>query len=151
MKRKAKTVTSRKKIVVILAVLVVFSLIIFVGLEQSQPKPVQAADKYFQVVSAAVEPSIGDRIDQNGTVWIIHAVTFTFKPILGEAHGVLVKSWANSEPQDVGDVLMNQLRTVILTSKTGAAITQSADGKFRVTVSIDSMEATGPLTLVLSA
>jgi hypothetical protein len=150
MKKRAKTGTSRKKIAVILTVLVAFSLVIYLGVVQNLPRPPKTAKEYFEVISAAVEPTGKERIDENGTVWVIYGVAFTFKPILGEAHGVLVKSWANSPPQDIGDLSVNQIRTVVLLSNTGSAIRQDADGKFRVTVNVESLEARGPLTLELS-
>lgn len=151
MKKRAKQRRFNRNIVVFLLVVVVFGFVVYLAVLQNPPsaQTQKTAAEYFEVVNAAVETTGQERIEQNGTIWVIYGVSFQFKPVLGDAHGVVVKSWANSQEQDVGDLSKGQARTVVLISPTGLPVRQK-DGKFSVTVRIDSLEAKGPLTFALS-
>ena len=152
MKKRAKPKKSNRNIAIALLVLVVFAFIVYAAWRQYVPTRWSwTAAEYFQIESAAVEPTGKEKIDLNGTLWVIYGITFTFKPILGDAHAVVVQSWANSPSDEgqVGDLSKNQTTIVTLISPNGAAIRET-NGKFPVKIYINSVEANGPLTLNLS-
>jgi len=133
--------------------LVIFGAIIVVGIYQNplqKPKKDEAKD-YFEIVSAAIEPAVNDRIEENGTVWIIHGLTFQIRAVEGDAHEVVILSWANSEPYLIGEMKKGEIKTVFppLSSPFGYSTVQQADGTFPVKIRVKSLEAEGSITINL--
>lgn len=149
-KMKKKKKTGRK--IAILLVLMIFVFITAFAWYLSQvqnPSSKQEAQDYFQVTSAAVNPTGREQIEENGTVWIIHAISVTFKAVGGDAHMVVVQSWAGSQPELIDTMLKDVPRQVILFSSHGTAIRKEPGG-FPVTLRITSVEASGKIKFYLS-
>lgn len=139
--------TGRKRDAAILLIVVVFAAIAVIGLYQnmSSSRPLTAQD-YFQVTEAGI---IDGSVEDNGTIYVVKAITVTFKPVKGDAHEIVVQSWANSEPQDVGDLKKDTLKTVSLFSTYGVALRRQPQG-FLTSIRITSWEATGEVKFYLS-
>lgn len=141
---------SKKKTILAIALLLVFAVIIVIGFHQSQQEVKQyTVEEYFEV-TAAVEPMGNDLFENNGTVWIIHAIWAGVRPVKGDAHAVVVQSWAGSDPLNLGDIPKGQIRRDIMNSYLGSHIAQNrTDGNFHVTLRIYSQEASGRVDVVL--
>jgi hypothetical protein len=139
--------SNRKRDAAILLIVVIFTAIAVIGLYQnmSSSRPL-TAQEYFQVTQAGI---IDGSVEDNGTIYIVKAITVTFKPVRGDAHEIVVRSWANSEPQDVGDLKKDALKTVSLFSTYGVALRRQPQG-FLTSIRITSWEVSGELKFFLS-
>lgn len=147
MSRKIKKKKTSSKIAILLVV-VIFCSITAIALYQSQVQsggPKEAQD-YFEVVSAGVDSG---RVEENGTVWIVTGMSFTFKAVGGAAHEVFIQSWAGSDPIEVGTMLKDAPRTILLLSSRGYVTRKETDG-FPVKIRITSLEASGQVKFYLS-
>lgn len=138
--------TSRKRNAAILLIVVVFAALAVIGLYQnmSSSRPL-TAQEYFEVTAAGI---ISGSIPENNT-YLVTAITVTFKPIRGDAHEVVVQSWANSDPQDVGDLKKDAVFTVSLYSQYGVVLKRQPQG-FLTSIRITSWEASGEVKFYLS-
>lgn len=136
----------RRKATVIVLVVVVFGVIVGIGLYQNPGTSSVPADEYFQVIEAGV---IDGQVEENGTVYIINAISVTFKAVKGDAHDVVVQSWGNSQDELVGTMLKDAATTVSLFSTYGVRITEEQGG-FRTYIRIMSVEASGKVYFPLS-
>jgi len=139
--------TSRKRNAAILIIVVIFAAIAVIGLYQNinSSRPL-TAQEYFQVTEAGI---IDGSVEDNGTIYIVKAITVTFKPVKGDAHEVVVQSWANSKPEDVGDLKKDALKTVSLFSTYGVALRRQPEG-FLTSIRITSWEVSGTVKFFLS-
>ena len=139
--------TSRKRNAAILIIVVIFAAIAVIGLYQNinSSRPLTAQD-YFLVTEAGI---IDGSVEDNGTIYIVKAITVTFKPVKGDAHEVVVQSWANSKPEDVGDLKKDALKTVSLFSTYGVALRRQPEG-FLTSIRITSWEVSGTVKFFLS-
>lgn len=139
--------TSRKRDAVILLIVVIFAAIAVIGLYQnmSSSRPL-TAQEYFEVTEAGI---IDGTPQDNGTTYIVRAITVTFKPVKGDAHEIVVQSWANSEPQDIGDLKKDTPQTVSLFSTYGVALKRQPEG-FLTSIRITSWEVSGVVKFFLS-
>ncbi len=148
MRKKRKARKSRRKTVIIIALPIIFVAIIALGVYQgTQPTPnpiKKEARDYFQII----EPTVNYAKPIGNDSWILYQIGFTLKAVGGDAHGVVVRSWANSEPVELGTILSNQSRYVELISTSGYHA-EVKDGKILTTVGIGSVEAIGKITLDL--
>lgn len=139
----------KKKTILTIALLLVFGAIIVLGLYQSQLEAKQyTVEEYFEV-TAGYEPMGNDLSEKNGTVWIIHAIWVGVRAVKGDAHGVVIQSWAGSEPLNLGDIPTGQVRREMMNSYIGARLTQKDDNKFYVTLRILSQEISGSVNVVV--
>lgn len=138
--------TTRKRNAAILLVIVIFAAIAVIGLYQNMnsSRPITAQD-YFEVTEAGI---ISATIPDNDT-YVVTAIAVTFKPVKGDAHEVVVQSWANSEAKDVGDLVKGNLTTVSLYSKYGIVLKRQPQG-FPTSIRITSWEASGTVKFFLS-
>ena len=121
----------------ILLILLLFVGVVAVSLYQRQVNP---ANVDFEIVSAGWD-GLPPRLGNNGSVVVIYGVAVTFKSVGGDAHEVFV-SWEGgmgSEPQDMGLMLEDAPRTVILFSY-GGYITRREESGYPVEISITSLE-----------
>ena len=144
-KRKKKKKTS-SKIAILLIVVFGFITVIVWYQSQVQNGGSRDAQDYFEVVSAGVDSG---RVENNGTVWILTGISLTFKAVGGDAHEVVIQSWADSDPILIGTMLKDYPRTVGLFSSRGYATSKELDG-FPVTIRIASLEASGKFKFYLS-
>ena len=144
-KRKKKKKTS-SKIAILLIVVFGFITVIVWYQSQVQNGGSRDAQDYFEVVSAGVDSG---RVENNGTVYILTGISLTFKAVGGNAHEVVIQSWADSDPILIGTMLKDVPRTVYLLSDRGYATSKEPDG-FPVTIRIASLEASGKFKFYLS-
>lgn len=140
--------TSRKRNAVILLIVVIFAAIAVIGLYQnmSSSRPL-TAQEYFEVIEAGI---IDGTPQDNGTIYIIRAITVTFKPVKGDAHELTVGSWANSDPQDIGDLKKDTPQTVSLFSGSyGVSLRRQPEG-FLTSIHITCWEVSGEVKFFLS-
>jgi hypothetical protein len=145
--------TKKTRLIAILFILVVFGVIAAIGLYQNQAQSKEwTAQEYFQVTEAGV---INGEVD--GDVWILYGISVTFKAVGGDAHGVVVQSWAGSEAQEIGTMVKDVPQTIWLYSPTStygggyASHKNQTDGHFYVEIRITSLETgTGKIKFPLS-
>ena len=147
MTKEKKQKKSHKKTIAAITLLTVFGIIIVLGAYQYQPAIPPTVEEYFEV-TAAIEPMGNDRIENNGTVYILHAIWVGVKAVGGDAHGVVVQSWAGSDDLQLGDIPKGQTRSDMMVSFTGAVVRQQEDGNFYVKLTIRSNEVSGTIERV---
>jgi hypothetical protein len=133
-----------KKTIIAITLLLVFGAIIALSIYQSRTEP-YTLEGYLDV-TAAIEPYANDRVLGNGTSIIIHAIVVTVKAVQGDAHGVVVQSFANSEPISFGDIPKGTEKRDYMIFPSGTHITKE-NGQFLVTLRILSQEVTGEVTV----
>jgi hypothetical protein len=139
-----------KKTVIAVVLLLIFGTIIALGVYQSQLHTRQyTVDEYFDV-SVGIEPWAGDKVFSNGTVAIIHSIVVTVKAVEGDAHGVIIQSWAGSESAVLEDIAKGESKTDYMISTEGARFTRGTDGKYTVGLHILSLEASGEISVKFS-
>lgn len=144
-KRKKKKKASSR--IAILLVAVAFGSVAVVALYQSQVQNggSREAQDYFEVVSAGVDTG---EILSNET-WKLTGISLTFKAAGGDAHEVVIQSWAGSEPILVGAMRKDIPRTVGLISSRGYITHRKPEG-FPVEIRITCLEASGKFKFYLT-
>jgi hypothetical protein len=140
--------TSRKRNIAISAIIVVFGIIVVVGLYQNyRPYYPISAQEYFQVVDAGI---IDADVQNNGTIYIVKAITLTIKAVKGDANEVVVQSWGYSLEEEIGYMKKDDPKTISLFSTFGVKITKQPDGLL-TSIRISSLEASGEINFFLPA
>jgi len=163
MRNKRRKGTSAKKIGTIVAVLLIFAVIVGIGLyqlqAQSRPFVKKQAKDYFEIL----EPTVNDydylnpTVDkggsyENSSTLMVYSISFQLKAIGGDAHSVVVKSWAQAEMYPIVSISQNQQQYVQQDSSRpfGKPIYKnSTTGYFEFTIGITSEEADGDITFAL--
>jgi len=147
--RRKKRIKKRKvsKSVLILSLVVVIAIIISVAIYLNQQQGgLRTAEEYFEILNATVD--YGD-FRQNDTV-VIYTISFEIKAVGGDAHDVMVQSWARAQNYAVGTILEGETKAVMeMTSNPpfGILSHENEDGKFPMEIRITSMEADGYVTI----
>lgn len=149
--RRKKRIKKRKvsKSVLILSLVVVIAIIISVAIYLNQQQgsfQKRTAEEYFEILNATVD--YGD-FRQNDTV-VIYTISFEIKAVGGDAHDVMVQSWARAQNYAVGTILEGETKAVMeMTSNPpfGILSRENEDGKFPMEIRITSMEADGYVTI----
>ncbi len=138
--------TSAKRNIAILAIIVISSIIVAVGAYQNyRPSPSYSVQEYFQVVDAGI---IDAEPQNNGTIYIVRAITLTIKAVKGDANEVVVQSWGYSEQELIGYMKKDEPKTISLFSTYGVKITKQPDG-LPTSIRINSLEASGEINFFL--
>lgn len=159
---KRKRIKKRKKTrrtVVLLSILLVFAVILVIGLYQLQPIPKKPASEYFEIFEATVDdgefrnPSIPEGGSyENSSVLIVYGLSFKLRAVGGDAHFVVVKSWATANPVPIDIINKGQYEFVQQYSLRPYGLMVEKDsesGKFRFTIGIKCSEAEGDITFDL--
>jgi len=149
----------RRKTLSLLAVLLVFVAIIALGVYQSRPQPKKPAAEYFEIFDAGVNP---DQIEflnptedqggsyENSSVMIIYGIYFKIRAIGGDAHDVIVKSWATAPEEYFEKIVKGQYAYYSKASnRPGGYYSEKEGGKFPFEVGIWSWEAEGTIKIYL--
>ena len=143
-KRRGKKNT--QTLILLLSIGFVIVVIIAVALYQTQPsQPKQEADEYFEIFDPV---PIWFDVRENGSVLILYEISFKLKAVGGDAHLVIIQSWAMGEPQELGTILEGDFKEVTLSSPDGY-LSVKMEGKFPVSIRIGSTEAEGKITTYL--
>jgi len=161
MRKERRKRTSHKKIGIALAILIPVTIIIVVGIYQLQGQgqlvKKQAKD-YFEIVEPTVDNGefLDPTIDQGGSYQNssrlrIYGISFTLKAIGGDAHSIVVKSWAQADLFAIEALAKDQSQYVYQTSTPpfGMIVEKNSQGIFQWTVKITSEEAEGEITFGL--
>ncbi len=157
--RRRRQKKTRKNTVILLAILLVFVLIIIVAVSQSPPKSKEPADKYFEIFEATVNygefqdpPEDEGGSYQNSSALIIYDISFKIRAIGGDAHNVVVGSWAKVPEVYFEEILKDQSAYYSEFSQAPFGYLSRKDkevGKFPFEVRIRSSEAEGTITIYL--
>lgn len=139
-KRKRK---GRKKIFIPLFFVSVVIVIAVAALYQSpRVKPRLTAEEYFEISDVTYEGFI----EGNGSMLILHVLTFNLTAVEGDAHQVRIPNLGPDEPSswreeyvDLGTMLHGEVETVTLSTEYGVYIRLKEEG-FPVRVRIISEE-----------
>lgn len=149
MRRRKKRTKLNKRMAVLLVIVGVFMLAAVASyLSQLRSLEKKPAEEYFRVFDATVNYGVPRR---NGTAWIIYGISFKLQAVGGDAHNVIVQSWAMAEPVELGDIPKDGFKTVTQTSAPpfGYLSEMNEDGKFPMLIRITSLEAEGKITIYL--
>lgn len=150
-KRKRRRKSQKTKAILLLAtgIIIVLAVALYLyhshGPQHLQKKP---AEEYFKLLNAKVLG--GEPIGEN--MWKINLISFELQAIGGDAHNVIIKSWAMSEPQELENIPENESRSVILQSPYPNAdvVEMNDEGMLPVTIAVTSDEAEGKITTPFS-
>jgi hypothetical protein len=161
MRKRRKERTSYKKIGVVLAVLIPLTIIIVVGLyqlpTQSQTVKKQARE-YFEILEPTVDNGefLNPTVDQGGSYQNssrlrIYGISFTLKAIGGDAHSIVVRSWAQADLFAIEGLAKGEEKYVsqISAYPYGMIVEKNSEGVFQWTAKITSEEAEGEITFDL--
>lgn len=161
MREERKKRKSYKKIGVVLAISIPLTIIIVVGIYQlqgqGQPIKKQAKD-YFEIVEPTVDNGefLNPTIDQGGSYQNsshlrVYSLSFKLKAIGGDAHSVVVKSWATANSVPIEGIARGEWEYVTQESAPpfGMVVGKNSEGIFQFTLKITSEEADGEITFSL--
>ena len=144
-RKKLEKARKRKRMIKITAFLsfagIFLILAIWALLQPSTTK--EPANEYFKITPLSV---VGDKIGNK--TWKISSISFLISPIQGNANNVIIKSWAMSEPQELGDLQKGEQRFVILEAGSPYLAEATENGEIPITLNIYSREAEGPITVM---
>lgn len=154
MKRKGrrKRRKLRKEIVGIAVITIFVVLMIALYLNQQsirETEPKEPAEKYFRIFDTTVndaDPITNDTVVER---WILYWISFKIQAIGGDAHNVVVKSWAKAPHEEVGDLQEGEYRYVEQMSERpyGYMSEINEDGKVPMKITITSTEAEGAVII----
>ena len=147
-KRKKKT-RIKKEIVVLSVILIILVIAIALYLSMDGSREKKPAEEYFRVFNTTIndaEPRTNDTVIMR---WIIYGISFEIEAVGGDAHNVIVLSWAKAYPIDVGDIPKGESRYVSMTSSRPYGYNSIIDeeGKVPMTIRVTSTEAKGAITI----
>lgn len=143
MARKGKRGKLKRNVLITLLIIGVVIIIIMAALHQSQlsqSKP--TAEQYFKIADVTYEGFIED----NGSLLILHVLTFNVTAFGGDAHQVRIPNLGPDEPSlwheqyiDLGTMSQGEVETVTLSTEKGVYIPLKG-GSFPVRIRIISEE-----------
>lgn len=135
-------------LLVTMSVLILTTAAFYLGRPQSQDldQERKPAKDYFRVFEPTVDMAKPLNPPDN-TQWIIYGISFKLQPIHGDAHNVIVRSWAMADPEEVGDIPEGEFEYVSIEAPYGYYGEMNEDGKVPITISIYSEEAEGEITV----
>lgn len=148
-KRGRKREKVGKEIVVLLVIISILVLAAALYLAQPTSQEKKPAEEYFRVFDATVDDAEPIKNDTVAVIWMIYGISFKLQVVGGDAHSLVVQSWAWAEPVYVGDVSKGDSRYVSQASPHpyGYRSIINEDGKFPMTIRITSVEAEGKITI----
>jgi hypothetical protein len=153
-----------KKIIISLIIIFAFVGIIALGLyqslSQSQTRPSKKpAAEYFEIFEATVNdgefemPSVDQGGSyENSSILFIFSISYKIRAIGGDAHNVVIKSWAKADLVDFQVIQKDQWEYVEQTSSRplyGYKSTKDSTGKFPFQAKIVSDEAEGTILIYM--
>ncbi len=150
MRKRKKRRKSRKWVWILFAFILLLGIIVVPRLFQSQSER-QRADDYFEIFDAAVND--GDFKDgssyEDSSILVIYGISFKLRAKGGDAHDVIIQSWAQAEPVDLETILEGQYKYVEQASVPpfGYLTEKAENGMFPFDVEIKSVEAEGTITI----
>ena len=150
--RRKKRIKKRKvsKSVLILSLVAGIVIIISVASYLSQQQggfQKRTAEEYFEILDATIDYG---EYREEGTALVIYAISFKIKAVEGDAHDVMVQSWARAQRYYVGEILKGETKAVMEMMSNppfGYFSKKNEDGKFPMEIKITSMEADGYVTI----
>jgi len=139
-------------VILSLAIVIVISLSAVSYLNQL-PREKKLADEYFEIFDATVND--GEFRDgssyEDSTMLVIYSISYKLRAKGGDAHDVIVKSWAKAGPLDLETILEDGYKYVEQTSVPpfGYQSEKAENGMFPFDVRISSVEAEGTITIYL--
>jgi hypothetical protein len=160
MRKERKKRTSHKKVSVVLAILIPLMVIIAVGMYQlqGQGQPKKQAKDYFLIFDATVNEGefLNPAMDQGGSYQNssrlrVYSLSFKLKAVGGDAHSVVVKSWARADLFPIEVIAKGEWYFVTQESPYpyGMILNKNSEGIFQFTAKITSEEAAGEITFDL--
>lgn len=138
----------KNKRLIAFVLLLIFGIIIAIGFYQGQLQllqPKKPAEEYFELFDYGPDNC---QLLNNGSSLMIYEIHFWIKAVGGDAHSVIAKSWANAQPEYVGDIEANQLKFVSQASPSFGYIShRNSDGMYPFPVKLTSREAEGTITI----
>lgn len=133
-------------LLVTMSVLILTTVAFYLSRPQSPDLERKPAEDYFRVFEPTVD--IAKPLNPpDFTQWIIYGISFKLQPVDGDAHNVIVRSWAMSNPEEVGDIPKGEFEYVSIEAPYGYYGEMNEDGKVPITISIYSEEAEGEITV----
>lgn len=150
-KGKRRKKSNQKKVILplVAGILIILAAAIYFiqshGPQDMQKKP---PEEYFKVLNATV--LIGEPLEEN--MWKLSFISFQLQAVGGDAHNVIIKSWAMSNPQELEDILENESKPVLLQAPSphGYVTEMNNDGMLPIIIAVTSDEAEGKITILLS-
>ena len=158
--RKKRYKKTSKKTLIVVACLLIFGIIVIVGLyqnwllpqNQSSQQKVPAAE-YFEIFDAGPQDAIPHERNASGAIiaWEMYSLRYKLKAVKGDAHNVVIKSWAMAEPDNFEIIPRGENVTVFQETTAFAPylLEMDANGKFPFVVKITSSEAEGEIVIEL--
>ncbi len=126
-------------------------ILVAVGSYLSGPQSVKKkpAEEYFRVSEAYI---VSGEPRENGTAYMIYDIYFELQAVGGDAHNVIIQSWAMAEPVELGDISEGKSKDVRQNSPNpyGYFSEMNEDGKFPMQIRITSKEAEGKIIIPLT-
>ncbi len=154
MRKRRKRRKSRKWVWILLAFIIVLSIIIVPRLFQGQYElQKKSVEEYFEIFDATVNDGEfrGGLTYENSSAVIIYGISYKIRAKGGDAHDVIIQSWARAEPLDLLTILEGQYKYVEQSSAPpfGYLTEKAENGMFPFDVKIKSAEAEGTITINL--
>lgn len=151
-KRKRLKLKKEKVAIVVVIIFVVLMIALYL-IQQSTRKtePKEPAEEYFRIFDTTVNDADPVTNDTAIERWIIYSISFKIQAIGGDAHNVVVKSWARAPHEGIGNIPEGEYRYVEQTSVRpfGYMSEINEDGKVPMEITITSTEAEGTVTIYL--
>lgn len=157
MRKPKKRRKSRKWTWILIAFILVLGIIVVPRLFQSlasSPKVEKSrAEEYFEIFNATVNDGVfkdGSSYEDSSRL-VIYGISFCLRTKGGDAHDVIIQSWAKAEPVDFETILEGQYKYVEQSSQSpfGYLSEKAENGMFPFDVKISSVEAEGTITIYL--
>jgi len=150
-KRKRRKKSNKKIVILPLVAGVLIVLVVAIYFIQTHgPQDLQKklAEEYFKALNARV--LVGEPLEEN--MWKISFISFELQAIGGDAHNVIIKSWAMADPQELEDILENEFKPVLLQAPSphGYVVEMNNDGMLPIIIAVTSREAEGKITILFS-
>jgi len=150
-KRERRKKSNKKKVILpLVAGILIISAVATYFIQSHSPQDMQKkpAEEYFKVLNARV--LVGEPLEEN--MWKISFISFQLQAIGGDAHTVIIKSWAMTDPQELEDILENESKPVLLQAPSphGYVTEMNNDGMLPIIIAVTSREAEGKITILFS-
>lgn len=156
MRKKKKRTRINKQIVVLSVIIGAFMVAAVAsyltqspGVEKEPGVDKKPAKEYFKVLNATIDYAEPRYNDTAIIAWEIFDISFTLQAVGGDANNVIVQSWANAEPVELGDIQKDHSKYVTQSSPPpfGYLSEINENEKFPMTIRITSEEAEGKITI----
>lgn len=148
-KKRRKRRKKIKEVLVLLVVILFLVLAVASFLSQQRSQEKMPAEEYFRVFDATVDDAEPRTNDTVVVGWMIYGISFKLQAVVGDAHNVVVQSWAMADLVYFGDIPKDRFGYVSQMSPRpyGYMSKINEDGEFPMTIRISSKEAEGKITI----